>query len=131
MGTKIKFYQRKDEDSYNDRGNQWNDRRDRSNSRQREIRNERSHREAKPKPRKVNIPEGLSSYNVFLFGYSPEVKERDMKDGIVNQTGLTCFRLRLRVKVDESGNTKTFGFVEFTNREDCISFLETPVEVNG
>jgi hypothetical protein len=54
-----------------------------------------------------------------------------MKDEIINQTELTGFKLKLRSKTDESGNKKAFGFVEFTNRNDCITFLESTVEVNG
>jgi hypothetical protein len=79
----------------------------------------------------INIPEGLPVYNVFLYGYPPEVKEIDMKDQIVNQTNLTGFKLRLRSKVDDLGNTKKFGFATFTSREDCIKFLESTVEVDG
>ena len=76
-------------------------------------------------------PEGLSSYQVFLFGFTPEIDERDMKDEIVNQTELTGFKLRVLKKQDESGNIKTFGFIEFSNRDDCLTFLESNVEVNG
>jgi RNA recognition motif-containing protein len=54
-----------------------------------------------------------------------------MKDEIVNQTELTGFKLRLLKKQDESGNTKTFGFIEFSNRDDCLTFLESNISVNG
>jgi RNA recognition motif-containing protein len=54
-----------------------------------------------------------------LYGFSPEVSDSDFKDEISNQIGLTNYKLKIIKKVDEEGTSKTFGFIEFPNKQDC------------
>jgi hypothetical protein len=60
------------------------DRPDRSDKYERQDRQERQER---PNRREGDapIPEGLSVYRVFLYGFSPEVQDREMKESIAAQ----------------------------------------------
>lgn len=59
-----------------------------------------------------------------MYGFPHEIRDKEMKEMITDQTQLSNFKLKVMKKTDDNGNViKNFGFIEFEDRGDCVRFM--------
>uniref|UniRef100_A0A0K2TAI4 RNAbinding protein 5like [Acyrthosiphon pisum] n=1 Tax=Lepeophtheirus salmonis TaxID=72036 RepID=A0A0K2TAI4_LEPSM len=113
----------RDRDRDRDRGRDRDSRRDRRDrSRSPYRRRERDRRERTPESEEDEYKSIPPNNTIMVRGLAQHITENDIRQDI-QKTGLTAKDIRL-IRKKETGASRGFAFIEFTNVEDAKSWME-------